>query len=131
MTEKAGFRPVVIPSQKESKSNGAKMTLGLAGAATGTAHATFLNSTRFGTDINRAVDSYNKNKNIIKNTFTKKEYINKFIKDARIKRAGAGMAIAVAATAAGLAFGTVIDSTFDIFRNRTKNKRPVYLKESD
>lgn len=97
-------------TQPKQKSHTARNTLGLAGLAIGTTCATDGFEKSFETSVNEAVQSYRKNMDILNRTFNKKEYVTRFIKDAKTKAAVLGAGVAITATASGLAAGTLIDA---------------------
>lgn len=96
--------------QPKQKSNTAKTSLGLIGLAVGTTCATDGFERSFEKSVNEAVASYRNNTSILSRTFTKKEYVTKFIKDAKTRAAITGIGAAVIATATGMAAGTLIDA---------------------
>lgn len=99
--------------QPKQKNHTARNSLGFAGLAVGSACVSDSFEKGFGNNIREAVQSYKENADIVRNAFTKKEYINKFIKDARIKSVAIGAGVAIATTATGMAVGTLIDAALN------------------
>ena len=102
---------------KVKKSNTARNSLGLSGLAIGTVCATDSFEKGFGNNVREAVQSYKENADILRNAFTKKDYVNKFIKDKKTKSAIIGVGTVVTATASAMAAGTIIDA----ISNKTKH----------
>lgn len=106
-------------TQPKQKTHTARNTLGLTGLALGATCAADSFEKSFGSNIKEAAQSYKENADLVRNAFTKKEYINKFMKDAKTKSVAIGAGVAVAATATGLAVGTLVDAVV----NKTKSNK--------
>lgn len=115
-----------VSVQPTKKSHTARNTLGFVGmSAASLSSALAFNDPCDSLDINfertsrKAVESYEKNADKMKRVFTKSQYVDKYIKDTKVKAIATAAGAVVAATAAGAALGTLIDAAV----NKTKSNK--------